>query len=122
MEYWPEEFIYIINQQYEVTIGLYWWMHIVDIPVSPESHYNDIPRGLEWPALFFVWYLCMFFCIINVEQCVKWQHVIMRLYSYISGSQVVLQSIFDTGHAASIVSATLGYGECKYTLSRLLNS
>ena len=73
-------------------------------------------------SLVFVQYLCMIFCIINVEQCVKWQHVIMRSYSYISGGQVVLESIFDTGHAASIVSATLGYGECKYTLSRLLNT
>ena len=34
--------------------------------------------------------------------------MIMRLYSYISGSQVVLESIFDTGHIANVVSATLG--------------
>ena len=38
----------------------------------------------------------------------KWHHVIMRLYSYISGGQAVLESIFDTGHVANIVSATLG--------------
>ena len=32
----------------------------------------------------------------------------MRLYSYISGAQVVLEAIFDTGRVANIVGATLG--------------
>ena len=68
----------------------------------------------KWPALLVVLYLlCMFFacfCIINwinvwprVWQCVEWHHVTMRLYSYISGSQlqVVLESMFDTAQPAN---------------------
>ena len=31
----------------------------------------------------------------------------MRLYSYISGSQVVLESTFDTGQPANVVGAIL---------------
>ena len=65
----------------------------------------------KWPALLVVLYLCMLFacfCIINVRKRVKRHHMIMRLYSYISGGQVVLESMFDTGQPANIVAATLG--------------
>ena len=86
-------------------------MHIVDMPISPESCHNDIPGGQKCPALLVVLYLCMFFacfCIINVWQCVKWHNVIIRLYSNISGGQVVLESMFDAEQPANIVCATLG--------------
>ena len=56
-------------------------------------------------------YLCMFFCCFAcIVQCVKQHHVIMGLYSYISGGQVVLESIFDTAHIANIVGATYPRG------------
>ena len=34
--------------------------------------------------------------------------MIMRLFSYFSDGQVVLESLFDTGHVVNIVSAALG--------------
>ena len=79
--YWPEELIYIINHHHAMTSGLYRWTHIVDTPVSRESRHSEVPRGQKWPALLVVLYLCTFFacfCIIDVWQCVKRHHVIMR--------------------------------------------
>ena len=107
MDYLLEELIYIINQHHAVISGLYWSMHIVDMPILHKFHH---PREKKWPALLVVLYLRTFFtcfCIINVWQCVKWHHVIMRLYSYISDGWVVLESIFDTGQPANIVGASL---------------
>ena len=108
--YWLEELIYIINCHHAVTSGLYRWTHIIDTPVLCESRHNEVPGGKKWPALLLVLYLCTFFTcfyINNVWQCVKRYHVIMRLYSYISGSRVVLELKFDTGQPANIISATL---------------
>ena len=119
MGYWPEELIYIINHHRAVTSGLHRWTHIVDTPVSRESFHNEVPRGQKCTALIVVLYLCTFFacfCLIDVRQYVKRHHVIMRLYSYISGDRVVLESIFDTGQPA--ISSVLPWrcGERKYIL------
>ena len=68
------------------------------------------PEGNDGNLCIFVQYLFMFccFCIINAWQHVARHHVIIQLYSYISGGQAVLELIFDTGHIANIVGATLG--------------
>ena len=46
--------------------------------------------------------------VVFAWQHVAWHHVIIQLYSYISGGQAVLELIFDTGHIANIVGTTLG--------------
>ena len=44
---------------------------------------------------------------INVWQCVKQDHVILILYSYISGSPLLQKPLFDAGDMVRVVGATL---------------
>ena len=79
----------------------------LDAPVHVHMHVVTV-HEFEYTCLMCC--ICarsLLYCIINVWQCVKRHHMIMRLYSYISGSQVVLESTFDTGQAANVVGATL---------------
>ena len=44
---------------------------------------------------------------INVWQCVKWDHVILVSYSYISGGLLLQKSLFDAKNMARVIGAIL---------------
>ena len=45
--------------------------------------------------------------LINVWQCVKWDHVILVSYSYISGGLLLQKSLLDAKNMARVIGATL---------------